>query len=198
MIATEANWKDIQKYYSGTYILCPEYARDAALYVENAGPSGIKVSESNGDKGFIEVPYELTNPLVNRRQYFQWEDTAYYISRIPARMWKKGISSENTIIQRIQSNGALTGPQITGTLVDAFFKYNNKFPHKISEEALEGVSAQALAPHWLLLLGAANTLFLLDCPVAKVSHKNKLVTMLKEFSKVPLPVALQDWKVNYV
>lgn len=198
MIATEANWKDIQKYYQGTYITCPEYSPDEALYIDSVTPTGIRVMDVEGVKGFIETPYEIVNPLVLRRQYYQVVNTTYYISRIPARMWKKGLSGENTIIQKVQTNGSLSGALNGFAQVHSFFKHHKSFVETIPEDLPEYGCALALSPHWMLHLNGANTLFLLGSPVAKVSHPKKLVSMLKEFSKIPLPKALKDWTVAYV
>ena len=197
MKATEENYKDIQKYYQGTYVVCPEYSPNEALYVETAGPNGLKVSDVNGEKGFIETPYQLHNPLNIRRHYYQVGEEAYLVSRIPARMWKKGLSSENTLFQRVQSNGTLSGAQFSFGVVNKFFHCKDKFVTTIPENTKD-YNGLALSPHWLLHLGTSPTLYLLNNPVGKVSIHKKLVTILKEFNKIPLPPALKSWSVSNV
>lgn len=195
MRATKDNWKDVQKYFLETYVICPEYAIKEALWVDRVDPGGMRVRCTNGDKGFVEFPYEIKSPLNTRREYWQYGDSAYLTARIPARMWRKGLSQENTTMSKLLYDGLHGQGNFNGPLVEAFIEKRGVFPNTL-EEATGNVSC-ALSEFWAWSK-VNDSIFLLGSPVGKVSMKKKTLMLLKEFGKFPLPSQLQSLKVVHV
>lgn len=200
-------WQDVRKYFQGTYITLPAVHPHHLLYVESVGPDGMKLSDLTANEtGFVEfteTPYELQSPLATRRAYFQ-RDTenahnALLISRMPARMWKKGIHSENTVIQALNGTGLGGNIMGTGTLRDFVEKghvFASEFPANFAE-----YTSLALSPLWAAQnKGGAQDgiLYALTHPVGNFSLKKKRLFLLKEFSKLPLPPQLSSMNVEYV
>lgn len=105
MIASYVTRKDIDKYYRGTYVKIPETGQKILFLVESVDSAGITLKGTNGEKGYIsfyeEGSYSLENPLPNKAFWAESGDfQAKFVSRIPARMWKKGIHPENVAIYR--------------------------------------------------------------------------------------------------
>lgn len=193
MKATEANWKDIKKYYEGTYILVPEYDEHQAVYVDMAGPDGIKVCTIDHEKGFIETPYNIHNPLTIRRKWFQGEQGTL-IQRIPARMWRKGISQENTLFRTINGGGLIVNNSTSFQKVNEFFGAK---PY-IENLTKDCPPVSALNEMWAVRISAGGPLFLYQYNVGKISLSKKMVHILKELKYIKLPKAFDEWKVVYV
>ena len=194
MIATADNWKDVRKYYEHTYILVPEYDEEQAVYVDVVTPEGIKVKTESGEKGFLETPYNIVNPLTLRREWFQCGDRALLVQRIPARMWRKGISSENTAFSAISAIGGLANVNGGWGVVNGFFR-----PKAYVEQLTKNSPPTcALNNKWAVKNVAGGPLFLFNSVVGRVSVAKKTAHILKEVKSVKLPVALQDWKTIYV
>lgn len=202
MIADKFNMKDIEKYYRGTFIVCPEYDPKKLLYVRNVMHNGIEVSFTTPDgteeMGFIDVlesSYRINSPLPVRRQWFQLNGIyAGYIARLPARMWKKGLHKENTLVYHVGEKGhfqqlAIHAEILSNLLIPSY-------PEKISFQADEPMSV-ALSPIWGWCR-KSNDVFLHDKIVGRTSARGAKLILLKEFKDLPIPKALQELKVSYV
>ena len=197
MKASVKTWKDVDKYFRNTFVIIPEVDPKKAFLLEYAGPDMLRMSDVDGNKGCVELgdyTYNLHSPLVTRRQWYQYQERAHFISRIPARMWRKGISEENTYLASMGNTGWATVPVKLST-IQGFVENQDVFPKTLTN--LEGLCSYALSPGWALAV-KSETLFLLDVPVGKVSLSKQQVSLLKEFNKVHLPEALKQWPVSYV
>ena len=192
MKATVDTWKDVQKYFLDTFVICPEYSEREALYIDRVEVGGMRVQCVDGNKGYVEFPYEIKSPLNSRREYWQHKDEAYLIARHPARMWRKGICNENTLMSKVTSDGLLSGSQFSGPLIKSFVERKGTFPASLNET--EGTFSVALSEMWAWAK-ASGTLSLLGYPVGKLNPNKKLIMLLKEFNKFPLPPQLKEMKV---
>jgi len=197
MHATHKNSHDVKKYFGSTFIICPEYDPNKMLFVESVNKQGIYVVDKNGDKGMISLEdggYVLTSPLALRRQWFNSDvdNQASLISRIPARMWKKGVAAENTQFSVLNSSGNLIGCGFTPSRIHSFMENKDQFPEKFKPAS----KVQALSPLWAVRVD--GTLYLLEYPVGKVSLTREKGNLLKEFKNIPLPQQLKKYEFNYV
>jgi hypothetical protein len=197
MHATTKNANDVKKYFNNTFIICPEYDPNKMLYVEAVDSKGIYVRDMNEDKGLISIEdggYLLQSPLTLRRQWFNCPEdkSAVLICRVPARMWKKGVASENTTFFHVNYKGMCMNLGFSPHRLHAFMENRAKFCAKI--ESFEKI--QALSPLWML--STDGTLFLLDSPVGRISTRKPKGNLLKEFSHIPLPPQLKNYEFKYV
>lgn len=204
MHASSKTYNDVKKYFQGTYIVVPEYDPNKVLLVESVSPTGVYVSEENGDKGLISLEdggYILNSPLPLRRQWFQAEaegsGRAYLLTRIPARMWKKGIHSENTTFLYHRVDGQVTNAGWSGPRLYDFFANKNKFATSIPPVGSSIKESLALSDLWCFHTKTSQ-LFLYDAPVGALSDNRNRGYILKEFSNIPLPSSLKGCEIKYV
>lgn len=197
MLAHSNNWKDVKKYFEGTYIVCPEYDPKKILMVEHVEPVGMKVSDVDKVTGYIdwsENTYNIHSPLATRRAWFQHQSAAYLMQRIPARMWRKGICDQNTTCRTITTDGNVTNGILGVSLAQSFL---------LSEELeqlpkeLDGYSSIALNKRFVLH-NKSNRLYLYHCPVGTISIPKQHISILKEFAHMTLPKSIRYWDVAYV
>ena len=119
-----SNWRDIQKYYENTYVKFAEFG-DKLFYIGYVGPD--KVAGTDDENTAFElflsdaVPYTV-NYLLPHKAVFQWKDSVYLLQRIPARQYRRGLCSDNTMITNVA----------TGTRLDIGFNSLKAFVGKPS------------------------------------------------------------------
>lgn len=196
MKAYYGNTKDVQKYYGGTYVIIPEISTQHVMLLKEASTKGIVCQDSRDNSyGLISFEdgfeYELQSPLATRKAWFMHEGNAYLISRIPARMWKKGISSENTQIARLTSTNDFAGVSINPKILNAFLQAtaNPQLP-----KPKEMVT---LSPEWAFN-GHSNNLFLWDTVIGKYARRTNELFVPRELQELCLPEITKSMKVKYV
>jgi hypothetical protein len=107
MLATNQNWGDIKKYYLGTFVKFRELG-DIPVFIENVNKSSINGRTIDHEVIELELCEEGYNLdyCIPKKTVFQVESNAYIFERIPARMWRKGWSSENSQLSRIAADGS--------------------------------------------------------------------------------------------
>ena len=107
MLLTSINTEDIQKYFGGIYIKIPEYG-DLICYVEKVLPEALLLLDSDDNHLALELDGKITGKseylleyIIPKKCYFQFEESAYFLTRIPAKQWKKGISKSNTAVYKL-------------------------------------------------------------------------------------------------
>jgi hypothetical protein len=194
MKATTQNWQDIKKYYAGTYILVPE-ATHHVLLVEKVDEQYIYVSDPKGEKGGIELTktgYTIKD-ILPFKQYFQHSaNVAGLIQRKPARMWKKGIHAENTLMFTIDELGQQKPLSVSHAAVEAFQQSKGQFK---SLDTMNGSTKSLALSERLCAIG--NGHLLMDTFVIGVlSPKKKIVMPMKEF--IPYVPKSTLWEVKPV
>jgi phosphoribosyl-AMP cyclohydrolase len=139
LFASSDNWEDIKKYYLGCFINLPN--SDKLFFVDNVTSEGI-FGKCEGDSAsspkenvmidfsgeFSEEPgYFIKCPLPQKR-WFLYKNRAYYISRIPKKQWKKGISPENTTALYLLGDGNFLTTSLSADLLRAYA--NSPLPTK--------------------------------------------------------------------
>lgn len=96
---------DIQKYYRQTFVKFTELG-DKLLYVQKVEMNEVLCVDSKDDAFVVELredePYEM-NYTLPHRGLFLCEGGLYQLRRIPARQWRRGICSDNTLITNMLS-----------------------------------------------------------------------------------------------
>lgn len=122
-------WRDLQKYYQGTFVKFPNIKKhmdteetsldpDTIFYIRRVDPSRILGTYLN--KEGVEEPFEFllwseevhgdsSAPEVEfifpqKTVYNADDGNVYFLSRIPAKQYRKGIAPENTQIIRLGNN----------------------------------------------------------------------------------------------
>lgn len=106
MLATTKNWPDIKKYYQGTFVKLAELG-EVPLFVDKVTSTAIFFVNKDNEKVELQLcdeGYDL-NYCIPKKTVFQLGDLAHIIERVPARMWRKGLTSENSCISTINETG---------------------------------------------------------------------------------------------
>lgn len=97
MIFNRQNYEDIKKYYGQTWVKFPKLTGDTLWFIERVGTDYLEVLSDEKEEALIDLNkgYEVDYVMPGKAVY-QYGEYAAYLSRVPARMWKKGMSSANT------------------------------------------------------------------------------------------------------
>lgn len=105
MMLTRENWRDIQKYYDGTFIKIKEEG-EVILKVRKVRPEGIELQNDKGEDILIHLrddsPYDLSFILPHKTVY-QVDDKCWAMSRRPMKQYQRGICEQNIAIHVLNS-----------------------------------------------------------------------------------------------
>jgi hypothetical protein len=105
MYIDKHNTADIVKYFHNTYVKFKEEG-DKIFRIKRVNPNHVLVEDCRGEEAIIDLEegYHL-DYVMPKKTVFQVGESSYFLSRIPARMWKKGMSVDNTQFQVLSSTG---------------------------------------------------------------------------------------------
>lgn len=109
MIASSETWEDVDKYYRHTYIKYKDFG-DTLLKIYSVSPNGVNLVDLSGVEYYFDFEsgdYQL-DYILPKRTSFQYKSHAVHLSRIPARMWKKGLCDKNTYMRFLRDTGNWT------------------------------------------------------------------------------------------
>jgi len=133
MKCTQENWRDIQKYYQGTFVKFKEFG-EVLHFINRVDPAGIVGTDADKEEFIVHLhddqPYSFEY-ILPYKAVFQHGGDAYLLQRIPARQYKRGLCQENTSITKVASGerqsvnwallGSFTTKQRYLTLNEAIF-----------------------------------------------------------------------------
>lgn len=195
MIASAQTAKDVAKYYQGTYIKIPEFDATRVFYLRSVTTAGMVVlDEISAEEGIIDFKddfhYNIQSPLETQRRWFTYDKHAYLIERVPARMWKKGVCSENTVIHRLGAKGDLSSVSINATNLNASL---------VSAYDTNAVKRHSVAfDDRFALATNVNQVYLWDQLIGRYVPRTKEMFLFRELAGLPLPAPLNAAKVLYV
>lgn len=142
MLATTQNWKDIQKYYHGTFVKFRELG-DIPVYIDKVTGEAIWGVLHDGEKVELQLcqeGYQL-DYCIPKKTVYQVGRTAYILERVPARQWKKGLSEQNTSVSMITPSGEFSKVSMNMNNIYAFV---NKPDYRDLFDLLHGYESVAL------------------------------------------------------
>ena len=109
MLCTPRNWRDIERYFSGTFVKFREHG-DRLFYIERVRETEI-TGTCEGDDPFVvylhnDHPYEL-DYVLPRKAVFQYKLAALILQRMPARQYRRGLCDDNTRITKVTGGDRL-------------------------------------------------------------------------------------------
>lgn len=110
MLCTPRNWRDIERYFNGTFVKFREHG-DRLFYIERVRETEI-TGTCEGDEPFIvylhnDQPYEL-DYVLPRKAVFQYKQDAVLLQRMPARQYRRGLCEDNVRITRVTGGDRLS------------------------------------------------------------------------------------------
>jgi hypothetical protein len=178
---TSQNVDDIRRYYCDSFLKFKETG-DQIWYLEQVNEYEALGRDEKGDVVHIYLdekhPFEVDYVLPHK-SYFQYEDVATQLFRIPAQQYWRGINSSNTQMMAL----GMTGPfKIT---VD--FKTLKHFVHKqkfftIAEALSTTFQSVALSPR-VALVRHSGEMFIDNLCVGSITSPSKITMKHKLFSR---------------
>lgn len=111
MFVDPSNYVDADKYFRTCFIKVKEYG-DVLVRIDKVTEEALWGEDQNGEGVCIEINGQETGTVgytldyvIPKKAYFQVGQKAAFLTRIPARMWKKGISKENTQLYLLGPGG---------------------------------------------------------------------------------------------
>jgi hypothetical protein len=96
MYVNKDSWEDVKKYYAQTFVKFKETGEDI-FYIKEVNSSEIVAENIQGEEVgiIVENGYNI-DYILPRKTLYQEGSTIVMLSRVPARMWKKGLNKQNT------------------------------------------------------------------------------------------------------
>ena len=125
MIFNSTNHDDINRYYRNTFVKFKETG-DALYYIRSVNSEVVRGTDQHGTEFELwlsdEHPYEVDYILPNK-SFFQNKKRACMLSRIPAKQYQRGLSTNNTRIVCMNRSG---GSQNMDLSFDVLSEFVNK------------------------------------------------------------------------
>ena len=149
MLASKENWKDVQKYFQGTFVkFASEGEKIWQIYKVN--DEIILAKDRNGEEVCVELarPFKI-DYVLPKKAVFQFGENAVILQRLPHRMWKKGLSNENTELIACNANGAWNALGFNAEILEGFVNKPGYFSFVDAESQFkngESLQSAALSP----------------------------------------------------
>ena len=152
MRVTPDNYGDAEKSFSGCFIKVKEYG-DTICLLQKALPQALIGEDEHGNAIAIEIDghtsgkvgYDL-DYIIPKKTFYQRGNYAMFLSRIPARQWKKGICKANTALHRVMQDGGFAAINLTFEELAAY----TKKPDYQTPDQIQGKYSVALSPRFAL------------------------------------------------
>lgn len=130
---SSVNSRDIEKYFHGTWVKFPVDLEaghtdpDTLVLIDRVTKQMVSGTDEKGQRYVVylsedpELSYDFEY-ILPIKSYFSYKGEACLLSRVPARQWKKGISSENTQILLLTRYGNFNKLNLTSELLAAYTK----------------------------------------------------------------------------
>jgi hypothetical protein len=180
MHATTSNYEDVKKYYQGTYVKFKEEG-DTLYYIDRVDPDKIIAKATNGDLVGIDLTvnggYHI-DYVIPKKTVFQYGNVVVMLSRIPARMWKKGTSKENTRFERLDAEGKWSKIPFSASMIESFINkpcyYDAPLALKEFTNQHSDLCAAALTPR--ISMSRGGKIMVDQIIVAKYDFEKKAIT----------------------
>lgn len=112
------NSRDRESSFAGTYVRAEVEGRWRAVYVERVAGErlGVRVGSN---KDYMELGadcFDLTQPDLGM---MWWRGNLYYISRRPARQWRRGLRPKGLTVYKLMADGLVTRQEANSELLQA-------------------------------------------------------------------------------
>lgn len=105
MFANQSNVEDVKKYYHQTWVKFPKLSGDTLWWIERVTHEFLEVLSDKDEEALIDLKKgQEMDYVIPKKAVYQFNGKAAYLSRIPARQWKKGMCEKNTKFQVLSAS----------------------------------------------------------------------------------------------
>lgn len=176
MYVDNTNWDDCKKYFHQCFVKFKEEG-ERIFYITNVDSTMMLAEDIEGNQIGINLSKGYTlDYIIPKKTVFQLGEHARFLSRIPARMWKKGMNKSNTSFQQLSVSG-WSGVPFDITIIEGFV---NKPTYYSAEDAIldfgksEHLQSAALSPR--LSMSRNGNVYIDTVLIAKIDFsKNTII-----------------------
>jgi len=121
---TRNNAEDFRARYEGTYGFLKKTPESPAKLVHIQGVNRRTVSfvTCEGQEGYVNADSGINFEFLPiTRGWYELEDRAVFLTRVPARQWQRGISNKNTSAKTFDQSGSLTQEPLGLEMLEKIF-----------------------------------------------------------------------------
>jgi len=173
---TSNNHQDFRARYQGTYgyYVDPDTDKRLPVYVASSNQSRVTFNDIDGRELHVRADSGIEFEFIPvDRGFFQVEDQVFYLERVPARQWKRGICNENTrayLLEDTLRNFAANYLEIISKMSPLDCRlgwYSNKEGYPV-----------ALSKHFAI--SVANVLYFYNKEIGTVDHATNSIKLYND------------------
>jgi hypothetical protein len=195
MLFIPENRDDISRYYRHSFLKFKEHG-DLLFYLDSVDRYTVtgKVEDGREFKLYLseEHPYEV-DYILPHKSFFQYNEHAVLLERVPARQYHRGITSENTILRYRHTSGDVGHAELSFNSLRAFVTKQKFFSLK---EAISDKSKKSYVLNSRMMYVPSIRQIYVDFePIARVDDTTKqtpTIKMIKPLFKHELLEALKS------
>jgi hypothetical protein len=180
MFFTPENAQDIDKYFRNSFLKFKDTG-DTLAYITSVDKNTVTGTLEDGREFKLylakEAPYEVDYVLPHK-SFFQFQDHAVLLERVPAKQFHRGLTDENTQLSSRNANGDV---KRIGLSWDALKAFVNKQKFFTLSEALESKNQSCVLCSRMMLTPTSKTIFVDFAPVAKVLPSQRIRMLVPVF-----------------
>lgn len=174
---TSRNHQDFRARYQGTYgyYVNPDNAQKVPVYVANCNQHKVTFQDIEGRDLFANVDTGIEFEFIPLdRGFFQTiNGKVYYLQRVPARQWKRGICYDNTQVHELTNNLRSDVPNLLEVIAklrpidcaESWYLFNGKVP-------------VALSKHFAI--STEGRLYFYNKSIGTVDHKTDTIKLVND------------------
>lgn len=173
------NREDISRYFRNSYIKLHEFG-DQLFFIEGVENTRIVGQHESGEKFCIylndETPYEM-DYILPHKSFFQYQDHAVLLCRIPAKQYLRGLASSNTSLSYLDPGGKPKGHDLSFEILRAFVN-KGEWPSLTAAWGIQNQYSVALSSR--MMLNRQNRQLYIDfMPVATINAAQRRIDVKK-------------------
>lgn len=192
------NASDIKKYFLGSFMKFPSLAGDQVHCIDvvhNEEVKGKTISQDGETVPFVfhlyaeeQAPAPDIDFILPRKGFFNTKDGCYFLYRVPARQYRRGVCMDNTCIEVLSSNGSFMQVGLSLELLSAYVgKQEFKKFHETS-------SSYAISRRMAV---SGTTVFVDHEKIATVYHEEGIIRVNKTIFIPELEKIVKEMKQSY-
>lgn len=170
-----SNWEDIRKYYGETYIKIPDTG-EQLWWVLSVEPTQVILRSTLADKeeSLLELhedqPY-VVEMVLPHKSTFQFNDHAYFMERVPAQQYRRGIANTNCKLYMLRENSCWQQISLRDDILNAYVNKQSFIP----PGAASKYASIALSPRWSMT--KAGSVFVDMIQAGSINFETKMYTV---------------------
>jgi len=176
---TSANIADFKQRYSGVYGRLDPDGKRTSVYVKGVTATKVVFQDVLGAEYYANVNADVNFEfLPAEKAWYKTSKGMFFMQRIPARQWKRGVCPDNTLIREVTTSGLNLGMVQTSwnaavfSILDEPQDYKKMVDHYLRDAT---VQFTPLSRHFAVIV---TGVYFFSIPVGTINKDNRTITLL--------------------